>query len=276
MISKAKTGTFWEHLDELRNVLIKIVAVALFFGIISFIFKDLIFEIVLAPKNNNFITYEWLEKLGGIFTDSNKDEVTIGLINTGLARQFIVHMKTAFCFGILCASPYILYQLFRFVSPALYSDERKYALRVVGNGYLMFLIGVLAGYLLIFPLTFRFLGTYQVSDEVINMISLDSYMSTLFLICISMGVVFELPVVCWLFGKLGLLNSSFMKQYRKHSIVVILIIAAILTPTSDVFTLLAVSLPMYVLYEISILIVKGTENKASSEAIKYTNQTANQ
>ena len=261
MNNKSETGSFWDHLDELRNVLLKIAAVALLCGIVAFIFKDLLFQIVFAPKSEDFVTYKWLDKIGGLFSVNQSEKFDVNIINTGLAQQFIVHMRTAFCFGVLCSSPYILYQLFRFVSPALYEDERHYAFQVVGSGYLMFLTGVLIGYFLIFPLTFRFLGTYQVSDEVVNMISLDSYMATMVLICMAMGVVFELPVVSWLFAKLGLLNAAFMRNYRKHAIVAILIVAAIITPTSDVFTLLAVSLPMCLLYEVSILLVGITERK---------------
>ena len=259
MSNKTETGTFWDHLDELRNVLLKTTAVAFLFAVVAFIFKGILFEIVFAPKYDDFITYRWLEKIGGIFSENAVDGFAVSLINTGLAQQFVIHMKTAFCFGFLCASPYILYQMFRFVSPALYENERQYAVRVVGSGYLMFMVGVMIGYLLIFPLTFRFLGTYQVSEDVTNMISLDSYMSTLVMICLAMGVVFELPVISWLLAKLGLLNASFMQKYRKHSIVAILVVAAIITPTSDVFTLLAVSFPMYLLYELSIVLVRLTE-----------------
>lgn len=262
-------GTFWDHLEELRNILLRITFVAVLCGIIAFIFKDFIFNIVLAPKNDDFITYKWLESLGGLFSENSNEGFSVSLINTGLAQQFVVHVKTAFCFGVLCASPYILYQLFRFVSPALYENERHYAVQVVGSGYLMFIVGVLFAYFLIFPLAFRFLGTYQVSDEVTNMISLDSYMSTLVLISISLGIVFELPVVSWLFAKMGFLNSIFMKKYRKHAVVAIMVIAAIITP-SDVFSCIAVSLPMYLLYEASIVLVSFTEKKrelATSEMI---------
>ncbi|MCH5240057.1 MAG: twin-arginine translocase subunit TatC [Muribaculaceae bacterium] len=268
MVDKEGAGSFWDHLDELRNVLLKITLVAILCGIVAFLFKELLFTIVLAPKEESFITYRWIEKIGGVFSATPVEGFDVSLINTGLAQQFVIHMKTALCFGVLCASPYILYQLFRFVSPALYETERRYALQVVGNGYLMFIVGVMIGYFLIFPLTFRFLGTYQVSEEVVNMISLDSYMSTLVLICLAMGVVFELPVVCWLFARMGFLNSAFMKKYRKHSIVGVLIVAAVITPTSDVFTLLAVSLPMYLLYEASILLVSFTERKREREGIE--------
>ena len=127
---------------------------------------------------------------------------------------------------------------------------------MVGGGYAMFSLGVLISYFLIFPLTFRFLGTYQVSGEVDNLIALDSYISTLVMMCLAMGIVFEIPILSWLFAKLGFLSADFMRRYRKHAIVIILVIAAVITPTSDVFTLSLVTLPMWILYEISILIVK--------------------
>ena len=129
-------------------------------------------------------------------------------------------------------------------------------MRVVGYGYIMFMVGVLISYFLIFPLTFRFLGTYQVSDQVENMISLQSYISTLLMMSLAMGIVFEIPILSWLFAKLGFISADFMRRYRRHAVVIILVVAAIITPTSDVFTLLLVSLPMWLLYEVSILIVK--------------------
>ena len=167
-------------------------------------------------------------------------------------------MKAALCAGILWTSPYILYQLFRFVFPALYENERKYVMRVVGGGYAMFSLGVIVSYFLIFPLTFRFLGTYQVSGDVYNLITLDSYISTLMLMSLTMGIVFEIPILSWLFAKLGFLTDGFMRRYRKHAITIILFLAAIITPTSDVFTLSLVAFPMWFLYEVSILIVKNT------------------
>ena len=191
-------------------------------------------------------------------TEAGASDFFVRLINTGLAEQFVIHMKAALCVGVLCASPYILYQLFRFVSPALYADERKYVVRVVGGGYAMFLLGVSISYFLIFPLTFRFLGTYQVSGEVENMISLQSYISTLMTMSLAMGLVFEIPILSWLFAKLGFLSAGFMRRYRKHAVVVILVVAAIITPTSDVFTLSLVALPMWLLYEVSIWVVSRT------------------
>ena len=245
--------SFWGHLDVLRAAIVRIVAVAVVFGIAAFCFKEKLFAVVLAPKNDGFITYRLFNRIAA-WAGGETGSFTVQLINTGLAQQFIIHMKTALCAGVLCASPYILYQLFRFVSPALYANERKYVVRVVGGGYAMFVFGVLVSYFLIFPLTFRFLGTYQVSGEVANLITLDSYISTLLLMCLSMGIVFEIPILSWLFAKLGFLSADFMRRYRKHAIVIILVVAAIITPTSDVFTLSLVALPMWVLYETSIFL----------------------
>jgi sec-independent protein translocase protein TatC len=156
-------------------------------------------------------------------------------------------------------SPYLLYLLFHFVAPGLYAHEKHYALRAVGGGYVMFLMGVALNYFLIFPLTFRFLGTYQVSAEVPNQIALTSYISMLLMLCFLMGMIFELPILCWLLAKIGVLKADFMKKYRKHAVVVILIIAAVITPTGDAMTLSLVALPIYALYEISILVVKKTD-----------------
>lgn len=250
--------SFWDHLDVLRAAIVKSLLVVVVFGVAAFCFKEELFAVILAPKDAGFITYRLLYSISGLVTDTEAPDFLVKLINTGLAEQFIIHMKTALCVGVLCASPYILYQLFRFVSPALYVNERKYVDRVVGGGYVMFLSGVLLSYFLIFPLTFRFLGTYQVSGEVENMIALQSYISTLMTMSLAIGLVFEMPILSWLFAKLGFLSADFMRKYRKHAIVGILVVAAIITPTSDVFTLSLVALPMWVLYEISILIVNRT------------------
>ena len=254
--SESEKQSFWDHLDILRASLVKIAAVTAVFAVVAFFFKEALFSVILAPKDADFITYRWLYFFSGWVTDEQAQDFYVKLINTGLAQQFMIHMKVAMCTGVLCASPYILYQLFRFVSPALYANERKYVVRVVGYGYIMFMVGVLISYFLIFPLTFRFLGTYQVSDQVENMISLQSYIRTLLMMSLAMGIVFEIPILSWLFAKLGFISADFMRRYRRHAVVIILVVAAIITPTSDVFTLLLVSLPMWLLYEVSIWIVK--------------------
>ena len=239
--------TFWDHLDELRTVIIRSLVITVLVAIVAFCLKDELFAIVLAPRTSDFITY----RLMGV------EPFSIHLMNTGLTEQFMIHMKTAFYAGILVASPYIIYLLFRFVSPALYDNEQRYATALVSSGYLMFLLGTLLNYFLIFPLTVKFLGTYQVSEDVANMLTLQSYMDTLLMMSLVMGIVFELPVVSWLLSKMGLINASLMKTWRRHAIVTILIISAIITPTTDAFTLIVVALPIWLLYEVSIIVVRS-------------------
>ena len=241
------TMTFWDHLDELRSVIIRAFVVTVVVAVVAFCLKDELFAVVLAPRTSDFITY----RLMGV------EPFSIHLMNTGLTEQFMIHMKTAFYAGVLVASPYIVYLLFRFISPALYDNERRYATALVSSGYLMFMLGTLLNYFLIFPLTVKFLGTYQVSEDVANMLTLQSYMDTLLMMSLVMGIVFELPVVSWLLGRMGLIHAQMMKTWRKHAVVAILVISAIITPTTDAFTLFVVALPIWLLYEVSILIVKS-------------------
>jgi sec-independent protein translocase protein TatC len=238
--------TFWDHLDELRSVIIRALVVTVVAAAVAFCLKDQLFEVVLAPRTSDFITFRLL----GV------EAFNIHLMNTGLTEQFMIHLKTAMYAGVLIASPYIIYLLFGFISPALYDNERRYATLLCTSGYLMFMLGTLLNYFLIFPLTVKFLGTYQVSEDVANMLTLQSYMDTLLMMSLVMGIIFELPVVSWLLGRMGLLNASMMRMWRKHAIVAILVVAAIITPTTDAFTLLIVALPIWLLYEASIFIVR--------------------
>ena len=251
--------TFWDHLEELRGSIIRSVIATVICGIIVFLFKDTLFSIILAPQGNTFVTYRILERLANVFGMEQAEvlsPLTVRLINTGLAKQFLIHVKTSLGVGVLLSSPYILYLVCRFISPALYKHERRYAWQLIGWGYIMFLMGVLLGYFLIFPLTFRFLGTYQISHVVENTVTIESYIDTLIMMSLSMGIIFEIPILCWIMGKMGIISAQMMKHYRRHVIVFLLILAAIITPTSDVFTLLLVSMPMWLLYEASIHIVK--------------------
>ncbi len=240
------SGTFWEHLDVLRGVLLRSLAVVALLAVVAFCFKETLFAVVLAPRSSDFITFRML----------GTEPFAVSLMNTGLTEQFMIHMKVAAYAGLLFASPYIIYELFRFVSPALYRVERKRTVQVVGASVTMFLLGTLVNYFLIFPLTVRFLGTYQVSADVTNMLTLQSYMDTLIGMSLVMGVVFELPVVSWMLSRFGILNGKVMRQYRRHAVVAILAVSAIITPTADAFTMLIVALPIWLLYEVSILIVR--------------------
>ncbi|MCQ2326753.1 MAG: twin-arginine translocase subunit TatC [Bacteroidales bacterium] len=243
--------TFWEHLDDLRKSLFKIAICVGVCFVVCFALKDTLFSIVLFPKQKEFITYSLL---GVVPTKIN-------LISTEIAGQMMMHLKTAFVAAIVLASPYIIWVLFSFIAPALYEKERKYSLSTVVVAYLMFILGALINYFIIFPITVNFLASYQVAGEVSNLLTLQSYMNTLMMMTLVFGIVFEIPILSWLLAKMGILKSSFMKNYRKHAIVIILIAAAIITPTSDIFTLSIVFLPIWLLYEASIVVVKQVERK---------------
>lgn len=262
MPNDTSTLTFWDHLDQLRSVLLRILLATLICSVAAFIFKDEVFRVVLAPKQADFVTYSRMRSLAlALGIDATFDTGNVQLINTGLAQQFMIHLKTAFCVGILCAAPYALYALFGFISPGLYSNERRLGSSIAFWGYVMFMAGTALSYFVIFPMTFQFLGNYQVSGEVANMIDLESYMSTLIMLTLFMGLICEMPVIAWLLAKAGILSSSLMTRYRRHAVVVILSLAAIITPTSDAFTLMLVSLPMWLLYEASILITRRINRK---------------
>ncbi|MCR4993973.1 MAG: twin-arginine translocase subunit TatC [Bacteroidales bacterium] len=241
--------TFWDHLDVLRGSIIRVLLAAVLMGIGVFFFKEQLFDLVLWPRDSDFPTYRLL----------GAEPFQLQLINTELTEQFMIHMKVSLIVGLLVASPYVIYVLFRFISPALYDHERRASVRLVGAAYVMFLIGILVNYFLIFPLTVRFLGTYSVSTEVETMLTLSSYVDTMLLMSLVFGIVFEIPVIAWLLARFGMLRASWMSAYRRHAIVAILIISAIITPTSDIMTLIVVSLPIWLLYEISIWIVAFTQ-----------------
>ena len=245
--------TFWDHLDVLRSSIIRVLVAASVMGFGVFFLKDYLFDVVLWPRCSDFPTYKLL----------GAEPFQLKLINTELTEQFMIHMKVSLIVGLLVASPYIIYVLFRFISPALYENERRASTRLVVAAYLMFMVGIAVNYFLIFPLTIRFLGTYSVSSDVTTMLTLSSYIDTLLLMCLIFGIVFEIPVISWLLARFGMLKASWMSQYRRQAIVAILVIAAIITPTADIMTLLIVSLPIWLLYEISIWIVHLTNTKDS-------------
>ena len=241
--------SFWDHLDELRSCIIRSLVVVALAAVAAFCLKDWLFAVVLAPRTGDFVTYRVL----GI-----DEHFAISLMNTGLTEQLLTHMRVALYAGLLVAAPYVLYQLFGFAAPGLYRQERRVATWILVSAYGMFMVGTLVCYLIIFPLTVRFLGTYQVSPDVVNMLTLQSYIDTLIGMSFVMGIVFELPVVCALLGRLGIIDSHMMSSLRRHAVVGILVVSAIITPTTDAFTLLLVALPIWLLYEVSIWIVKLT------------------
>lgn len=247
--------TFGEHLEVFRKMLFRIIGITVCLAVIIFCAKDVTFRLLLSPSDNHFITYRLIEecfaRFGMVF---HFDSYSIQLINTELASQFMVHMSTSVYLALLLVSPYIMIELYRYIAPALYENEHRYSVSVAIAMYLLFILGVLMSYFILFPFSLRFLGTYQVATSVVNQINLDSYISTFVTLTLMMGLVFQLPVLSFFLAKMGILEASFMKQYRRHAFVLIGIVAAVITPP-DLFTCFMVMMPMYGLYELSILIV---------------------
>lgn len=244
--------SFGGHLEVLRQMLFRILGVTLVFSCIVFCFKALTFEILLAPSDSSFVTYSIIEHLMQRIDRSFVFEpFNIQLIATDLSSQFVTHLTTSLYLGLLCASPFIMYELFRFITPALLENELKYSTKIMISVYSLFMNGVLMSYYILFPISFRFLGTYSVADKVHTMITLDSYISTFVSLTLLLGIVFQLPVIAYILAKMGILNASQMSKYRKQALILIMLIAAIITPP-DIMTLILVAFPLYFLFEISI------------------------
>ncbi|HEX7411638.1 MAG TPA: twin-arginine translocase subunit TatC [Bacteroidales bacterium] len=265
--SATKEMSFWDHLEELRKRLIRSVFAWVALSILAFTQRDIIFDkIILAPKDGSFITFRWLCQLGDwLNVDSLcMKSMSIHLINYNLSGQFMTHMTISMVVGLILAVPYLFYQIWAFIKPALYEKERRYASKAVFVMSGLFMIGISFAYYFIVPWTLNFLGTYQVSTSVANQISLDSYISTVVSTVFSVGLVFELPVVVFVLAKFGILTPSFLKKNRKYAFVIVLIIAAIITPP-DVFSQMIVTLPLWILYEASILVASSVAPKEEEE-----------
>ena len=256
--------TFWEHLDELRGVLIRSIIAIILLTIIAFSFKSILFDlIILGPKNSDFITYRVLCRIGKALSINSfcLEPSTIKLINIDLAGQFMSHMTIAIMAGFIIASPYIVWEFWRFIKPGLTENEKKNTSGAVGVISGLFIAGVLFSYFLAVPLMVNFLGNYQVSTSVANQIALTSYTSAVTTMCFLMGLVFEFPIVVLFLTKIGILTPGFLKRYRKHTIVVILIVAGFITPSPDIFSQLIVAFPLYLLFEISLHLSKRIYRK---------------
>lgn len=247
--------TFHEHLEVLRRMFIRIVILIVVLSGIVFCFKKETFTLLLAPHEYDFCTFRWIEALcHHLGWDYHFAEYHVQLISTELSAQFMTHITVSCILGVLFASPYILVELFRFISPALYESEKRYSYLVAGIIYLLFILGLLMSYFVLFPISFQFLATYQVDEGIQNTITLDSYISTFTTLTFLMGVVFQLPVVAYILGKMGFIDGGMLRAVRPYAFVLIMVIAAIITPP-DIFTLIIVTIPIYALYEVSIFIL---------------------
>lgn len=245
-----KESTFWEHVEVLRWSIARCIGAVLLFFTAAFVYVPKIFDtFILGPSRTDFFIFN----LPGM---SMNVSAPVDIININLATQFLTHISTSFWIALIAAFPYIMFEIWRFISPALYSNERRSTIFAFTFGTAMFYIGCIVGYCIVFPVTLNFLARYQLSAAISNSISLDSYMSTFLLIVFIMGIMFELPLLMWVLGRTGIVNKKNLIEYRRHAIVTLMVLAAIITPTGDPFTLMVVFLPLYALYELGILMTR--------------------
>ncbi|MFR9564895.1 MAG: twin-arginine translocase subunit TatC [Rikenellaceae bacterium] len=252
--------TFWDHIEELRWRVVRIVIVWVLLAIGYFIAMPYLFDsVILAPCNNDFVLYEFLRHLSAEWSLQSEiidNDFQVTLVNINLAAPLLIHLSTAFALSVVTAAPYLFYEVWLFIKPGLYAAERRSVRTAFIFGSVMFYIGVFVGYILIYPLALRFLSGYQLSTTIENTISLNSYIENFTMLVLSMGLAFEIPLILWLLSLMGLITRDLLRRYRRHAIVAIVVIAAVITPTSDPFTLTVVALPLYILYEFSYLILR--------------------
>ena len=265
--SAEKEMTFWDHLEELRWHIVRSFLAVVILAIVAFLNRNIIFDlIILAPKDSNFITNRVLCQVADFLSLPSLciDNLSLSIINIKMSGQFMIHMYISLVAGVIVAFPYIIFEVWSFIRPALHIKEKKYSGGAVIISSFLFLSGVLFSYFLIVPLTINFLGTYQVSDFVQNQVSLSSYIGTVVSVTLSVGLVFELPIFVYFLTKVGIITPSFMKRNRKYMLVIILTLAAIITPP-DVFSQVLVCIPMFGLYELSIKIASRVYKKREIE-----------
>lgn len=249
-------STFWDHLDVLRGVFFKIIVVISVLGVASFVLMPWIFDnVIMAPCRGDFPTYRLVESFSGMLDEELTSEFSVNIISEELTSQLFIQFSASCWLAIIMGFPIIIYLLWSFVAPGLYPHEKRGIKRAFLFGNLMFYLGVAVGYFLVFPLAVRFLANYRLSDTITPLVTLGSYMDTFFTLLLMLGAVFELPLLAWLLGKMGVLNKGFFKKYRRHAIVALLIVAGMITPTADPFTLFLVFIPIYALWEGSAYLV---------------------
>lgn len=262
-IKEAKEMSFLDHLEELRWHLVRSSFAIAIFATIAFFLKELIFDVILfAPKDPNFITYRFFCEVSKVFNVDGLciDEMPFTFQSLAMGEQFSVHIWTSITVGFIVAFPFIIYEFWKFISPGLYESERKNARSFIIISSILFFIGVLFGYYVVVPLSVNFLGNYSISDLVERNIKIDSYMALVRSSLLACGLVFELPIIMYFLTKIGVVSSKFLKTYRKHALVLVLILAAIITPP-DIISQIIVAIPILILYEVSIFISKIVEKR---------------
>ena len=238
--------TFWDHLDDLRNTLLRMAGVFFVVAGVLFFFKTFLFEkVVLAPTEGEFFLYRALGT-----------DMSIKLQNIELSAQFFIHIKVTLICALVLSFPFLVFEVWKFIAPALYENEKKAVRGAFSFASILFYLGVATAYCLIFPLMLHFFTQYQVSSQVENIFSLSSYISMMLSTLLMFGIVFEFPTVIVILSSLGVVTKNGLKGYRRHALCAIMILAAIITPSGDPFTLLICTAPMYLLYEFSIIICR--------------------
>jgi sec-independent protein translocase protein TatC len=268
-LEEPKEMGFVDHLEALRWHLIRIAIALIVCSIVAFIYNSELFDkVILAPTHKDFISYRWLCKLGELIRIPSLclEEVKMNFQNTQMSGQFMMSFSSSFIFGFIFAFPYIMWELWRFIKPALSQREVNQSTGLIFWISLLFFSGVAFGYFIITPYTVNFFANYKISEQFQNIIKIDDYLDTLMGLTVGTGLVFELPVVVYFLSKIGLLTPKFMSDYRKFAIVIILVVAAVITPP-DVFSQIIVTIPLWLLYELSIFIsAKVEKENAKKEA----------
>lgn len=258
--------SFLDHLEELRWRLIRSVAAILLFAIVAFSFKGILFDVVIfGPRSPQFLTYRFFCKISHLLGMDDSfclQEMPFTLQNIAMSGQFTTHIITSVIAGIILAFPYVIWELWRFLKPGLRPDERNAARGMVFYSSVLFSSGVLFGYFLLAPLSVQFLGGYQISETVANQIHLSSYISTVTSVTLAAGLIFQLPILIYFLTRMGLVTPAILRQYRKHAIVGVLLLSAIITPP-DVTSQILVTIPIMFLYELSIVISKRVVKRMS-------------
>ncbi len=258
--------SFFDHIDVLRKHLLRALAVVFVLTLGAFYFTDFIFNtVIMGPKNPDFWTYRMMCKLVEMFPQLGPDfcitKIDAKIINTEMAGQFTLQLNSCVMVGIVLGIPYLLFELWLFVKPALHDNERKSASGFVAFASILFFVGILFGYYIVCPLSINFLTNFTVSPDIQNTFTIDSYLSSVMTLTLGSGVIFQLPVIIFILSKLGIMTPAFMRSSRRYAIVIILIVAAVVTPTADPFTMMVVATPLFVLYEMSIYISANIERK---------------
>ena len=272
MAQKQAEMPFFDHLEVLRWHLLRSIAAILVFTIIAFLSKSFIFDTILfGPKQANFWTYGMLCRLSdmlGMGKSLCLTPINFEVINIEMAGQFLSHIQVSIVSGLIVAFPYFLWEMWRFAEPALHEEEQKYTRFIVFFSSILFFIGILFGYYLMIPFSMNFLVDYQTSQFISNKVTLDSYISFMITLVLSSGLVFEMPIAVYFLSKVGLLTPKDMREYRRHALLAIVFIAAIITPP-DVMSQMLVTIPMYLLYEasvfVSMMVLRNAKKKELEE-----------